>query len=502
MTVSASLKQAEKSSNRSCSRVKRCGWAIAMTRPVDDVARGLQHRLDLDRMVAVVVEDLDAVPRSGTREAALDAAEGRQALPDGVGRYAEFMRDRDRRRRVRHVVPAGHRQAQVGDRRLRAGLAVADGHVEQRRRAVHAMVAEAHIGLRVLAIGDDAAVLDAGDQRLHFRMVGAHHAEAVERHVLDELPESLANLVEGAVVVEMLGIDVGDDRDVGRQLQERAVALVGLDHHPLARAHAGIGAVGVDDAAIDHGRVEPAGVEQRRDHRGRRGLAMRAADGDRLAEAHQFGQHLGAPHDRQQLFARRLEFRIGFLDRGRDDDHFGVAEIFGAVADEALDALVAQPLHIGAVGLVGALHAIAEIVQHLGDAAHADAADADEMHQADGLRHLHAALPLPEFRDRLSRRNSLCEVGEQPRRIGFPRRFRRRGHRREPFGIVHRAADQLRQALGRQRRLRHAPRRRRPPQAPPRSPPGRGRAHADRAPAAPAGRSPRSPKPSRRRSAK
>ena len=231
------------------------------------------------------------------------------------------------------------------------------------------------------------------DQRLHFRMVGAHHAEAVERHVLDELAEGLAHLVESAVVVEMLGIDIGDDGDVGRQLQEGAVALVGLDHHPFALAHAGIGAVGVDDAAIDHGRVEPAGFEQRRDHRGRRRLAVRAADGDRLAEAHQLGQHLGAPHDRQQLLARGLQLRIGFLDRGRDDHDFGVAEVLGAVADEALDALVAQALHVGAVGLVGALHAVAEIVQHLGDAAHADAADADEMHQADRLRHLHARAP-------------------------------------------------------------------------------------------------------------
>ena len=126
---------------------------------------------------------------------------------------------------------------------------------------------------------------------------------------------------------------------------------------------------------------------------------MRAADGDRLAEAHQLGQHLGAPHDRQQLLARGLELGVGLLDRGRDDDDFGIAEILGAVADEARDALVAQPLHIGAVGLVGALHAIAEIVQHLGDAAHADAADADEMHRADCLRHLHARCLL-EFRNR------------------------------------------------------------------------------------------------------
>jgi hypothetical protein len=240
----------------------------------------------------------------------------------------------------------------------------------------------------ILAVGDDAAILDVADQRLHLGMVGAHHPETVERHILDELAERLAHLVEGAVVVEMLGVDVGDDGDVGRQLEEGAVALVGLDHHPLAFAHAGVGAVGVDDAAVDDGRVEPACVEQRRHHRGRRGLAVRAADGDRVAEAHQLGQHLGAAHDRQKLLARRLQFGIGLLDRGRDDDHLGVAEVLGLWPTKH-----SMPLSRRRWTLAprpGRSPApVAEIVQHLGDAAHADAADADEMHEADGLRHLH-----------------------------------------------------------------------------------------------------------------
>src|SRR6185312_7516205 len=71
----------------------------------------------------------------------------------------------------------------------------------------------------------------------------------------------------------------------------------------------------------------------------------------------------------------------------------GVAEILRPVADEAFDALRAQALHVGAVRLVGTLHAVAEIGEHLRDAAHADAADADEMHQADRFRHLHARCP-------------------------------------------------------------------------------------------------------------
>jgi hypothetical protein len=44
-----------------------------------------------------------------------------------------------------------------------------------------------------------------------------------------------ADRVERRVVVEMLAVDVGDHRDDGRQLEERAVALVGLHHRKSLR---------------------------------------------------------------------------------------------------------------------------------------------------------------------------------------------------------------------------------------------------------------------------
>src|SRR5690606_12308517 len=50
---------------------------------------------------------------------------------------------------------------------------------------------------------------------------------------------------------------------------------------------------------------------------------------------------------------------------------------------------VAQALHIGIERGVRALHDIALIVQDFGDAAHADAADTDEMHRPQGFRHVH-----------------------------------------------------------------------------------------------------------------
>ena len=118
-----------------------------------------------------------------------------------------------------------------------------------------------------------------------------------------------------------------------RQLQEGAVALVGLDHHPVAGAQPRVGAVGVDDAAIDHGRIEAAGVEQGRDHRRRRGLAVGAGNRDAALQPHQFGEHLGAAHHGNALRARRHQFRIVALDRGRHHDHVGAVDILGLVAD-------------------------------------------------------------------------------------------------------------------------------------------------------------------------
>ena len=197
--------------------------------------------------------------------------------------------------------------------------------------------------------------------RLHHGMIDAHHGKAVERHVLDEIAERVLHRLERPEVIEMLGIDIGDDGDIGRQLQERAVALVGLHHHPVAGAQPRIGAVGVDDAAIDHGRIEIAGIEQGRDHRGRRGLAVGAGDRDAAFQPHQFGQHFGAAHHRDALGARRHQFRIVALDRGRDHDHVGAVDVLGLVADRDLDALVAQPRDIAALGGVRALHGVAEI---------------------------------------------------------------------------------------------------------------------------------------------
>ena len=185
-------------------------------------------------------------------------------------------------------------------------------------------------------------------------------------------------------MVEVLGVHVGDHGDDRRQAQETAVALVGLDHHPVAGAEPRVGAVGVDDAAVDHGGVEMRRLQHRGDQAGGGGLAVRAADRDRPFQPHQFGQHLGPPHHRDQPRARRRDLGIVALHRGGHHDNLRAAEIGRVMADGDRDAGLAQAADIGGIGDVAALHRIAEVVQHLGDTRHADAADADEMDRADG----------------------------------------------------------------------------------------------------------------------
>ena len=84
--------------------------------------------------------------------------------------------------------------------------------------------------------------------------------------------------------------------------------------------------------------------------------------------------------------ARGDDFGIVFLHGGGNDDDARLAEIFGLMADGDCDALLAQALDIGVVGQIAALNLVAEIMQDFGDAAHADAADADEMNDADRFR--------------------------------------------------------------------------------------------------------------------
>ena len=179
-------------------------------------------------------------------------------------------------------------------------------------------------------------------------MVHAEHGEAVEGDILDEILEGAFEAFEIPVVVEVLGVDIGDNGHGGAEPQEAAIALVGLHHDPVALAHLRIGAIGVDDAAIDYGGIEAPRVEHRGDHGGRGRLAVGARHGDGEGKAHELRQHLGAADEGNAKRAAGGHFGIIGLDGAGIDDGRGALHMGGGVADEDAGAQARQALGVGA----------------------------------------------------------------------------------------------------------------------------------------------------------
>ena len=118
------------------------------------------------------------------------------------------------------------------------------------------------------------ALLQIGRQPGGHRVVGAQNHQAVEGNLVGEIDEGIAQSCLGPIVVHVLAIDVGDDRDHGNEVAKRAVRLVRLGHQHLALAQARIGPEYLGLAANDRGRVEAGLGENRGDHGGGAGLAV------------------------------------------------------------------------------------------------------------------------------------------------------------------------------------------------------------------------------------
>src|SRR3954447_23194067 len=156
-----------------------------------DRPRRLQHSRDLDRMVAVIVDDSDPFPFAGFRKAAPYAGELAQGLAHDFVVDAQLAGDRDHGHRVLHVVLAEHRQHQVGNPAFPPAGPIGDDRVEPAAIAPEPDIGGAEIGLRAKPIGHDAAIRDARDQSLHNRMIDAQHRESVKRDVRDKNLERL-----------------------------------------------------------------------------------------------------------------------------------------------------------------------------------------------------------------------------------------------------------------------------------------------------------------------
>ncbi|MNJ55051.1 hypothetical protein D3C77_505230 [compost metagenome] len=201
---------------------------------------------------------------------------------------------------------------------------------------------------------------------------------------MQEIDEGALQLVEVALVgAHVIGIDIGDHRHHRLQVQETGVALVGLGDQVAAAAQLGIGARRVQPAADDERGVQPGGGEHRRQQAGGGGLAMGAGHRDAMPVAHQLGEHLGTRHHGNASLQRMGDFRVALVDGAGDHQHIGFFDILRVVTDEHIGAETFQPRSDRRGLDIRAGNLVPHVEQHLGDAAHADSADTDEVDTPD-----------------------------------------------------------------------------------------------------------------------
>ena len=189
-----------------------------------------------------------------------------------------------------------------------------------------------HVGLRRESVGHDPA-REAREQAAHAGVVETGDRRAVERHAVGEGDERLLHGLDRAVGVEVLRLDVGDHGEHRGEGEERAVELVGLAHQVLGVAETGVGAEEVHPPAHHHGGVEPGPGEHEAGQRGRRGLAVRAGDGDRPLQARDLAEHLGPPDDRNAAAARRLDLGVRAGHRRGDHQDLHARQVVGCVTE-------------------------------------------------------------------------------------------------------------------------------------------------------------------------
>ena len=131
--------------------------------------------------------------------------------------------------------------------------------------------------------------------------------------------------------------------------------------------------------AHDHGGVHARVTQDRGDHGSGGGFAVAAGDGDAVLQAHQLGQQFAARDHGNAEAAGFLHFGIRLVDSGTHHQGLRAVQIFRVVPFENGRPQGDQAIGCGGQLQVRAGDRIAEIQQHLGDTAHADAADSREV---------------------------------------------------------------------------------------------------------------------------
>ena len=219
-----------------------------------------------------------------------------------------------------------------------------------------------------------------GGQASGVRLVDTHQVRPGS--VGEEAVERRFDALERSVVVEVVGLDVGDHRDLRTELDEGAIALVGLDHEPVSAVPHRATADLVELTTDDERRAQLGLHQHEGQHRRRGGLAVGAGDGDRAPGGGDGGEDLRSPQHGDASFDGRPHLGVRRCDGGRHGHRVDVADVRRSMADLDVDAEHPKSLEADRCLEVAARDLMPHGGQDAGDGAHAGAADPDDVDAA------------------------------------------------------------------------------------------------------------------------
>ena len=381
---------------------QQCGSAVGVgleDRPyllVAHLHRGGERGGQLGGMMRKVVGDRDASRCAEDLKAAVHAGELVQILGDLLRRRAQIVGAGGGGEGIIDIVAAGHLQVDLTELLApvhEVELFIRAHDIAQIRGVVVVRLAETEGDRRQLCIFD----------RLQHVLVVTVDDQGVRGQVA-ELVERLLDIIQGLEVIKVIGVDVEDDRDIGRQLEEGIDIFARLTDDDIAVTDVAVAADEGQLAADDGGGVEAGADQHLTEHRGGGRLAVRSADGDAaLIAAGDDAQHDAALDGGDALFARGDQLGVILLDGGGVDNQLGALDILGAVTHMHGNAVALDAVEGIALVHIRSAELKALAVQYLGEGAHPRPADADEVDALDMIQKMivvHGDAPL----------NALCHV--------------------------------------------------------------------------------------------
>ena len=180
--------------------------------------RGPDDRRYFHRVMAVIVDHRHAADLAHAGKPAADPLESRQGGPDPGVRHSQLKTNCNGGQGVGNIVIPGHGQGQVNDGPT--FIFPAQAHIESGLAILIGQTFGPQVGLGIEPESHHAARGAAFGQRRHFRVVGAQNRQPVERHGVDEAVKAGAQGVKATPMLQMLGVDIGDNGDLRRQQVE------------------------------------------------------------------------------------------------------------------------------------------------------------------------------------------------------------------------------------------------------------------------------------------